>query len=82
MKRGSVVFFTVLNGCNQITGRFPGHAFQAGQRIDIQSVQIGRCMNQLAIDQLINQFFSQPVDIDGAAGSKMQNCLLALRRTI
>ena len=54
----------------QVLGRLLAHAFQFEELLQCQAVQIGNAVDQAAIDELIDDFVAQPLDVHGIAAGK------------
>ena len=65
----------------QIGCRLFGHALQSREGGSVKPVEIGRGAHVIAIDQLFDELFTQPLDVHGAARGKVNQRLLALCRT-
>ena len=74
-QRGMAAFFQAVE---QILCGLFGHAVQPGQGVELELVQVGQAVDQAAVDQLVDQLFTEVFDIHGAALGKVQHGLLAL----
>ena len=72
--------FGFFQRCQQVLRRFLAHALERQQANKADAVQVGQGAHHGAIDQLVHQLFAQAVDVHGAAGGKVQQRFLALRR--
>src|SRR5438477_996759 len=65
---------------NDVGGGFVRHALKGRECCYVEPVDVGRRVHQPRIDELINQFFAEALDVDRAAACEMEQRLLALRR--
>src|ERR1700757_4347690 len=56
----------------QILGGFFGHALEIGERLEIELVDIGVVSYQVFLDELVDDFFTEAVDVHGVAAGKMK----------
>ncbi len=72
---------TALDRGHQVGGRTFTHAFQPGQSVTIETVQVGHRLHQPTIDQLLDDAFTEAVDIHRRATGEVAQRLAALRGT-
>lgn len=72
----------LFDGGEQVGGGFFRHAIKTRDLPGIESVKVGRRVHDAVVDQLVDQFLAQTLDVHGAARGEMQKRLLALRRAI
>ena len=68
------------NGGTEIHCRFLAHALQACQRVGGKPVEIDRCPHLSRLDQLIDQFFAEALDVHRPPAGKVTQRLFALCR--
>ena len=73
--------FRCLNRGDHVERGFLRHALEHGEAGDTELVQISRGFDDTGVDQLIGQLVTQAFNVERAALRKMQQRLLALRRT-
>ena len=71
--------FAVLQCLDEIVGGFFAHAFQAGQGVGVQAVQVGDVVDEFFVDQLFDQFVAESFDVHGAPRGEVFDGFLALR---
>ena len=71
----------VLNGTNNIVGRFRSHPIQIFKHIFFESKYICIGKEKVLVHQLIDQFLAQPIDVKGPFWGKMFYPFLYLGRT-
>src|ERR1700675_2814526 len=59
----------------EILCRLFRHAFEPGQGLQVQLVEIREILYELILDQLVDDLFSEPVDIHRMTPGKMENRL-------
>ena len=64
----------------QVQGRAVAHALQHHQGAQAQAVQVGQRADHVGVHQLVYQLVAQALNVHGAAGGKVQDGFLALRR--
>ena len=67
-----------LQRVQKVHGGFVGHAVQIGQGRQPQSVQVWQCANNVGIDQLLDQFVAQTINLDGTTVREVQDGFFAL----
>src|ERR1700757_627483 len=66
------VLFAGGDFIEQILGGFFGHAIEIGERLEIELIDIGVVFYQVFLDELVDDFFAEAVDVHGVATGKMK----------
>ena len=73
--------FAVFDGREQVVAGHLGKPFQLDHVVELQGVEVGWRVHQAFVDQLLDAFLTQPVDVHGAPRDEMDDRLLELRAT-
>ena len=80
MKRASVVDLLFSIAASDVAGALVGHALERGELGEAELVQIGRRVDDAAVDELVDELVAQSLDVERAPAREVQERLLALRR--
>src|SRR5690606_15868371 len=70
-KTGECRFLALLQRLHELLGRLLAHALQLRQLSDVQEIKIGRRLDELPLDQLVDDLGAEPVYIHRSAGSEV-----------
>ena len=75
------VLFAGGDFVKKILGGFFGHAIEIGDGFEIEPVDIGVVLYEISLDELVDDFFAEAVDIHGMAAGKMKERFPSASRT-
>ena len=77
-----VTRFAGFDAVEEIAGGFFAHAFEIGEVVQLESIEVGNVLHQSVLDQLGDQHFAAALDVHRAAGAPMLDPAADLGRAI
>ena len=77
-----VAGFAGFDAVEEIAGGLFAHAFEIGEVVQLESIEVGNVLHQSVLDQLGDQHFAAALDVHRAAGAPMLDPAADLGRAI